>query len=189
MAHYLAEQIKRAESAQEKEKEKLEKECFETIIKLWEHRCDIPWKKPLQSYEDIFGLLNYLTTQRNTYSRFIQEKELEKNDAKGLWIKLSFSITSAACTLIRWSLANASIHAEKEDVWLKDKIPALFSNSKDFEVVRIIVDDSHKLLSEEERLEKYRKEELESIRKNLDWFLNVTKDMKKDIDEQLSENG
>ena len=148
MAHYLAEQIKRAEKAPAKERERLEKECFETILKLWEHRSDIPWKKPLQSYEDIFGLLDYLSTQKNAYSRFIQEQEIKKSDTKGQWIKLSSSITSSASTLIRWCLANASIHAEKEDVWLKDKIPALFSDSKDFELVRIIVNDSHKFHQE-----------------------------------------
>ena len=185
MAHYLAEQIKLAEKAPAKEKEKLEKECFETIIKLWEHRSDIPWKKPLQSYDDIFGLLDCLATQKNAYSRFIQEKELENGDTKGQWIKLSSSITSAASTLIRWCLANASVHAEREDVWLKDKIPALFSDSKDFEIIRIIVNDSHKLLSEEEKYEKYRKEELEDIRKNLDWFIDVTEKMKKEIDKKL----
>ncbi len=55
MAHYVAEKITLAEKMpQGQERIETEKECFETILKLWKHRWSLPSGKwPLETFEPI----------------------------------------------------------------------------------------------------------------------------------------
>lgn len=67
MAHYVAEKIVLAEKLNGNKKEQAEKECFETILKLWEHRWSLPREKPfLQDFESLFETLNKLNPNRDS---------------------------------------------------------------------------------------------------------------------------
>ena len=62
MAHYLAEKMALIEQLPSGEdKSAVEKECFETILKLWEHRWLLPsGKRPLEDFEPILKVLKRL---------------------------------------------------------------------------------------------------------------------------------
>ena len=61
MAHYIAEQITIAENATGDDKIRAEQHCFETILKLWEHRLSLPnGQRPFEKFEPIFQALERL---------------------------------------------------------------------------------------------------------------------------------
>ena len=66
MAHYLAEKITLAEKLpQGEEKNNAQKECFETILKLWENRWELPpGKRPLEDYEPILTVLEKINPEK-----------------------------------------------------------------------------------------------------------------------------
>ena len=50
MAHYIAEQMTIAENATGDDKIEAEQHCFETILKLWQHRSSLPnGRRPFES--------------------------------------------------------------------------------------------------------------------------------------------
>ena len=67
MVYYVAEQMTVAENATGDEKVEAEKNCFETILKLWEHRSSLPnGRRPLESFEPIFHALERLDPENRT---------------------------------------------------------------------------------------------------------------------------
>jgi hypothetical protein len=67
MAHYVAEKIELVENLTGKEMKRAQKECFETILKLWEHRWSIPRGKPfLKDFESLFETLEKLNRNKGT---------------------------------------------------------------------------------------------------------------------------
>ena len=58
MAHYIAEQIATSKKVKGEAKIKAERQCFETILMLWQHRTAMPdGRRPLEKYEPIFDAL------------------------------------------------------------------------------------------------------------------------------------
>ena len=67
MAHYVAEKIVLAENLNGESKKEARKECFETVLKLWEHRWSIPHDKPfLQDFEPLLETINKLNPNKET---------------------------------------------------------------------------------------------------------------------------
>lgn len=65
MAHYIAEQMTIAENATGDDKIRVEQHCFETILKLWEHRSYLPnGQRPFESFEPIFRALERLDPEK-----------------------------------------------------------------------------------------------------------------------------
>lgn len=65
MAHYIAEQMTIAENTTGDDKIKAEQHCFETILKLWEHRSSLPnGRRPFESFEPIFRALERLDPEK-----------------------------------------------------------------------------------------------------------------------------
>lgn len=64
MAHYIAEQMTIADNAQGDDKIRAEQKCFETILKLWEHRSSLPnGQRPFENFEPIFRVLEQLNPE------------------------------------------------------------------------------------------------------------------------------
>lgn len=67
MAHYLAEKIELTKKLTGKEKSDAEKECFETILKLWENRWSAPpVKRFLEGFEPLLETLEKLNPDKRT---------------------------------------------------------------------------------------------------------------------------
>jgi hypothetical protein len=67
MAHYIAEKMKTAESLPPGvARDAAEKECFETILKLWERRGDLPAiVRPLREFEPVLRVIERLDPDRH----------------------------------------------------------------------------------------------------------------------------
>lgn len=78
MAHYIAELITRAEATEGAEKEAIEKECFETILKLWDQRDQVPQiNSPLKGLELAVKVLKELSEDNLELPYFPAERSLE----------------------------------------------------------------------------------------------------------------
>jgi hypothetical protein len=81
MAHYVAEKIELAEKLTGKGKSEAEKECYEIILKLWEHRWAIPRGKPfLKDFEPLFETLEKLNPNREESFFIPQEIQFDFNE-------------------------------------------------------------------------------------------------------------
>ncbi|MFP5082010.1 hypothetical protein [Pedobacter sp. JCM 36344] len=66
MCHYIAEQMAKAEHAAGREKEDAEEKCFDTILRFWQHRWQLPsGLRPFGSFERIFSLLESIDPERH----------------------------------------------------------------------------------------------------------------------------
>jgi hypothetical protein len=116
MAHYIAELIDKAKNAEGEEKEKYEKECFETILKLWGEIHKVSnVKAPLSRFENIYELCNEMMS-KDKYRYFPSKYE---NDTSEFLVlakvvdKLSKKIVQNAFSL---AYQNAS---EEEREWFE----------------------------------------------------------------------
>jgi hypothetical protein len=116
MAHYIAELIEKAKNAEGEEKEKYEKECFETILKLWGEIHKVSnVKAPLSRFENIYELCNEMMS-KDKYRYFPSKYE---NDTSEFLVlakvvdKLSKKIVQNAFSL---AYQNAS---EEEREWFE----------------------------------------------------------------------
>jgi hypothetical protein len=147
MAHYLADIIKKAEAARGIEKSNLEKECFDLILKFWDHRTALPGHKPLESFESILKTLAYLSGEDHSSGWYFRSQEFQNEKGEiAQWLKIALSIDHSATSLIRWCIAMASLKAgEKEGKWLDAVIPKLFRNNADFHLASLLMNNAEVL--------------------------------------------
>lgn len=130
MAHYIAQLIINAESAAPETKPQAEKECFQAILNLWEHRADFPaGKRPYEELEPILHQLLKLDTDANSafYYRHIRpnEDEATENPEVTKWLEFVESINYAAKLTIGYGLSKAAesfTDKTREWVTLAEKI-------------------------------------------------------------------
>lgn len=80
MAHYIAELIEKAKHTEGEEKEKYEKECFETILKLWGEIHKTPnFTPPLSRFEKIYVLCEEILS-KDKYRYFPEKHEEDTNE-------------------------------------------------------------------------------------------------------------
>jgi hypothetical protein len=149
MAHYLAEKISVAEQSEGREKEIAEKECFEVILKLWQHRNSLPSsRRPFQSFEPILELLSKLNPDKEeTYfyhamrNQELSELETDNFDYKSVekWANISEEIDKTARIWIEYALAQAAKNAKNERTkeWIENAIG--LSDSEDTEIINILL--------------------------------------------------
>jgi len=183
MAHYVAEKIQKAEQANSDNKEELKKECFDIILKIWEHRASINWNKPFKSYDEIFSLLNYFLGSTG-YRSPTKESNLDSEEDIAECKKFAISVTEAARVMIRFSIANASMSAAEKDNWVAENIPEFLCRDDDTILVRFLSNESKALLSDNENAIAEKQKELKSIQKNLDFFIKVSEAFKKSLHEE-----
>ena len=127
MAHYIAQLISQAEDSTGKKKKAIEKECFNTILKLWEYKSSFPdGKKPFERFEVIFKTLEKLSPDNR--NRFFYDNQQE-NETDDDFVKQSMKaiqiIDEAVRVWIEYILKDAVELAndEKTKKWLKMAIP------------------------------------------------------------------
>lgn len=66
MAHYLQEKISESEAVTGEDRKIAKKECFETILMLWEYRSNYPYKlRPFIDTEKIIDVIEYLDPKKS----------------------------------------------------------------------------------------------------------------------------
>lgn len=127
MCHYIAEQMLKAENSEGTEKEVAEKNCYETILKFWQHRWQLPsGLRPFESFETIFSLIERLNPEkhRNFYYHQIPSREnrsVQLNDKQSQWIKFAEDIDKAARICIELAIDKCTEEAKENETenWLQ----------------------------------------------------------------------
>lgn len=122
MIHYIAEQIELAESTGNDE---AKKECFNTILKLWETQAFPRGTKPFEKFESIFRALESLSPENANARYFISQimDEIACEDLKGstIWLQMAKQTDESARVLISFFLKQAVNEATDEELneWLQ----------------------------------------------------------------------
>lgn len=128
MGHYIAELIYKIEKeTNEKEKKKLQKECFETILKLWDRRNTIPIESlPLGRIKPAIDILNELKKQKDIWE---QMRSSNSNSWESLAVKIYDAQIDAIRICIQAAIAEDAMEREKK--WIDDCSEVLSSEEKE----------------------------------------------------------
>ena len=128
MGHYIAELIYKIETTIDvAEKEKLQKECFETILKLWEKRSLLPSEVlPLSQVKQAINILNELKREKSLWER-IQNPPIDSWES--LAVKIHENYTESLNICIQASLVDDAIGWEK--AWINDANQFLSDDEKE----------------------------------------------------------
>ncbi|MGJ1240996.1 hypothetical protein [Sphingobacterium siyangense] len=127
MCHYIAEQMVKIDNSAGVEKELAEKVCFETILKFWQHRWQLPsGMRPFESFETILSVLERLDPEgpRNFYYHQIPSREdssIQRNPEQEKWIKFAEDIDKAVRVCLEVVIEKCAEEAKEEETenWLK----------------------------------------------------------------------
>lgn len=134
MAHYLAEKITIVERLEGNEREAAEKECYDVILKLWEHRHTLPsGRRPFQSFEPILDALSKLNpdTEEPFFYNALRnqapaELEMDNLEHKSVeeWMDIAKEIDKTARIWIEYALGQAANNAKNERTkqWVENAI-------------------------------------------------------------------
>lgn len=184
MAHYIAEKMTVAEQLSPgADKKEAEKECFETILKLWEHRWSLPsGKRPLKEIEPILKTLERLNPEKqepyfyHSLDHELSELEKDNPDLKEImgYTNMALQIDKTARIWIDFVLHQAALKAKKEKTTtILTNATNLYDN-EDVIAFRLIL-DSHASINlenynEDDVQNKYRAEKLKKRIEELEKF-------------------
>ncbi|HCN36675.1 MAG TPA: hypothetical protein DIS94_03055 [Bacteroidetes bacterium] len=188
MVHYIAEKMYQIENSKAKAKAEIEKDCFETILKLWKHRYYIlNGKKPLQNFEQILELLNKLNpNNKETYFyKSLKSNSLDKLEKENSQFKYIELLTNLAndidkvariwIDLVLAEIARVSLNSETKN-WIKNAID--LQDNKDINIVIQLAGNNVNIGSKKNKnleLEKQRKETIKKRIKELRKFSKINK--------------
>lgn len=124
MAHYLAEQIDKAQTSTGTEQERAQRACVDTIIAIWTHRAEMPTgMRPFHDFEAVFRALESLDMSGDAF-RYLGMHAIDKishPDAEvQSALQTALAIDDAAKVLIRIFLDIAGSRLRLDaDRWLK----------------------------------------------------------------------
>src|SRR4051812_34460979 len=125
MAHYIAEKIDEAGSAEGDRKRAAMRECCSAILKLWEHRSSFPTgRRPFGNFESLFETLSSLNVDDRTARYFRTARMAAAGDnvvsESQQWLNAAAGLDDAARVLIRYCLAVAAEKAvNKSRNWIR----------------------------------------------------------------------
>jgi hypothetical protein len=134
MAHYLAEKMSIAEQSNGEEKVAAEKECFDVILKLWQHRHSLPsGRRPFENFEPILEYLSTLNieTEQPLFVYSFDDTRLSHLEIGNLdyqsvkeWLDVAQEIDKTARVWIEYALKQAANYAQNETTkeWIKNAI-------------------------------------------------------------------
>ena len=124
MCNYIAEKILLAEQTNNEE---TKKECFDTILKLWERHSSFPdGKRPFENLEPIFKTLNSLNSDSQNYrylpNPFAQFSSAKDDTDSKSWLKMTKVLDKTARILICFCIDQAIKETIDEDAkhWLNE---------------------------------------------------------------------
>jgi hypothetical protein len=179
MAHYIAEQIKYAESLADGAKKKnAEKECFSLILDLWKHRWHYkPDRQPLRNFNGLFDILESLNPEReepyyfrwvNAQSKEEEDESFKPSDLKNL-SSLALQIDKVARIWINYLLQEAALKAKNENVEKIIDRSVKLPDSMDAQIIQIVLTDSIEDINEKpvDRKKLDRKIKIETVNRRI----------------------
>ncbi|HEY0682997.1 MAG TPA: AVAST type 3 anti-phage protein Avs3b [Steroidobacter sp.] len=185
MAHYLAELIEKAENAAGEDKNSIEKECFDAILKLWQHRAELPdGKRPFEDMEPILRAVETLDPRGETrrYFRSARPPKEEANQPPEVkaWLDMISGLDYSARVLIQYCLAEAARSAvDRSQEWVKLAEAAGADEGPMAVVIRFVSSDSEPDAGAAAR------EQLEDRIGRLAGFIKLAETMRRDLNARL----
>lgn len=118
MAHYIAEKIAAASSASGKAKKFAQRECFETILTLWNYQSRFPHDaRPFKDLDPVFRAMAHIDPNNPAPSYFRNENE-DKQPPKEIEhaIELITSLDSAARIMISFFVRESVSHVTDSSI-------------------------------------------------------------------------
>ncbi len=185
MAHYVSEKITLSESLPSgSEKQIVEKECFELILKLWKHRWTLPFgKRPLENFEPILKVLERLNTENpdpffyryhNPYLAEIDNDEGDSNEINDFVNKV-LEIDRVARILIESLLQQAALKVKNEKIEMFLNNAINLTDNEDIRAIQMVYENDDSITSQnynEGTLEKNYK--IEKLKKRIEELENFT---------------
>lgn len=183
MAHYIAEQITIANSTKGKRKKDAEERCFETILKLWQHKTSLPIReKPFENFEKIWNVIERIDpdNKRNFFYNYQidDHSKLKKNNYVGekvqKWLDIALAIDEVARVWLEYifKLAVQSATDKKTITWLKNSF-FLENNCESLIIIELMEKDL-------EKDKKAKQKGLQSRIQQLDTFISFSKILRKE---------
>lgn len=184
MAHYLAEKMVVAESANHETSIQAKRECFETILLLWEYRVHFPDNaRPFHNLTAIFNVLSQLDPQNSSpyYFRYKDPNHSPSTEVDQILNAIT-NLDKAARTIISFYIRESMLQATNDSVleWLST-IEGLV-NSDEFNILIKLIPE---LNDKEIDLNENRKKELSEQIKRLEVFEELSKDVKYALKSEL----
>jgi hypothetical protein len=196
MTHYISEQIAISENLTGDEKTEAERRCFETILKLWEHRSSFPnGRYPFKGFESVFSTLEQLDIKKSRF-RYFRSSPIENNvqdvnsktqiNEVESWLNLALSFDSTAKIMIDLVLKQAAYYAadEKTADWIKTSMGISKAQGLDLPIIKRLLEITDEEDSEEEICSK-KHHELESMIEELDWFVDLSRLLRENLEQNL----
>ena len=189
MIHYISEQIRISKSTKGKKKLEAQRNCFETILKLWNHRAYLPsGQRPFENFEAIFRVLERMDpdNKKQYYYEPPIDKKTRSNKKKKIatdvkiWLDIALTIDEVARVWLSQVFKYAAQTAtDKETIkWLNTA--SNLSKEEDISVISLLFGDESE--SEESKGAKIRKGKQDNLKariNQLDTFVKFSKNLKK----------
>ncbi|MBU5671748.1 hypothetical protein [Paenibacillus brevis] len=125
MAHYIAEQIERAENSTGAEKKEAEERCFEAILKLWNHRLTFPsGSRPFENFEPILRALTRLDPENDRHFFFENRRDAKDGIPEEVqkWLDVANGIDEAVRVWLKYVFEQATLAATDDSTieWLEN---------------------------------------------------------------------
>ena len=183
--------IEAAETAEAEDRPNKLKQCADTILKIWEHRNQLPnGKRPFEDFDPIFRALESLdlTDKTPRYFRSLRmaAQETEQNTETKEWIERADSLDYSAKILIRYCLVQASQTAlDKSEGWVALAENAELEDGFDLPVIRFILREDDLLNTDEP--DDNEQKLLEDRIKQLEGFKEMTESLASHLRQQLKQ--
>lgn len=173
MAHYLAEKITQQENLPNgEEKDETEKICFESILKLWEHRWLLPrGNRPFEAFEPILKVLERINPENKDAFFYRHQDKLLSSDENDLNLsevnqcsEMIVQIDKVAKIWIDYILERAVSNAKNENIEAFLENTTDETDDDDIDIIMNLID------KEETKLDKYRLETLMKRTEELNKF-------------------
>ncbi len=114
MAHYVAELIDRAANAPPNESGAARRECFETILKLWDHRAALPdGRRPFEKLEPVMRALESLDPNEDTPRYFGPARRAMGSGDDNAAMQSVLDFVSSVDDAARITIAHALVEAAR----------------------------------------------------------------------------
>jgi len=178
MAHYIAEKITIAEKSDGVEKQDAEKECFNTILQLWQHRASLPHEsQPFMNFEKILKTLNNLNPEKEQpfFHRSLRNQDTNTNifenfdlNSIGDCMDMVKGIDKSARIWIEFLLRKAARNVADENVkeWLENSVH--LSDSADSQIINNLLDSNPEFYDAENKDDFARNYEILILQKRIE---------------------
>ena len=192
MAHAIAEKMQSADAAQGDARTAVMNDCAELILKVWSHRSELPnGKRPFESFEPIFKVLEALDDQTPRYRYFGGLRDGRASKPEELpdiqaWVERAKEIDEAARGLVKFCVTKAADAAALEGRgWLELVGDVRTMDDLDLEIIIQLVGPDGKARSRDLRAHESRITK-DRIRK-LETLISASNDMIADLEKNVSD--